>query len=467
MRLFHLLKNGLVILILTSSLLACGGEGETRPTIAKSPAETTQGKPSTDENPDGKAAIDPADIAALKKEVETDFIRIGLLLPLSGPAEETGTDLLDAASLALTESLDPRLRLIPFDTKGSAEGAIIAAEDALLRGVDVILGPLFAGSIKAIKPMLAEANVPLIGFSNDRSNAGNGTYLLSFSPDQEVSRIVSFARKQGHLKFAGLIPESRYGEEVLNSLSDHLRDSNASLQDVETYDQVPEKMFEPVKRLANYTQRNRAWQREVEALRDLGDDLSLELLEELEKKETLGEVGFDAVLIPEGGEMLLSLVPLLPFYEIDPSEIQFLGTGLWDDVLLIREPPLYGAWFAGADPLRVDAFMTKFRSTFNYAPARIATLAYDGMSLVATLARNPVHDKRFSPKEMEDPVGFMGVDGLFRFDENGTIERGLAVIEILPSGFSVISPAPTAFKLSLKQIAQNRVKQRTAQRAQP
>ncbi len=165
--------------------------------------------------------------------------------------------------------------------------------------------------------------------------------------------------------------------------------------------------------------------------------------------------------------MLRSLVPLLPFYEIDPNKIQFLGTGRWDDVSLIREPPLYGAWFAGADPLRVDAFMTKFQMIFDYEPTRIATLAYDGMSLVATLARNPIHKRRFTAKEMEDPVGFMGVDGLFRFHEDGTIERGLAVIEIQPSGFIVISPAPLTFKLTLKQIAQNRIKQRTARRGEP
>lgn len=462
MRLFHHVKNGLVILTLASSLLACGGEGETRPVASKAPPEIVQGKPADD-----TPKVDLEKLEALKKEIETDYVKVGLLLPLTGAAEDIGKAMLDAASLALTESLDPRLRLIPFDTKGTVEGALEAAEDALMRGVDVVLGPLFASSIKTIKPLLIEAKVPLIGFSNDRDNAGDGTYLLSFSPDQEVARIISFAKSQGINKFAGLIPESRYGNEVLNSLSDHLRNSDASLQDLETYEQVPEKMFEPVKRLANYNQRNQAWQREVAALQALGDDLSLELLKELEKKETLGEVGFEAVLIPEGGEMLKSLVPLLPFYEIDPNKIQFLGTGRWDDVLLIREPPLYGAWFASADPLRVDAFMTKFQTVFKYEPTRIATLAYDGMSLVATLARNPVHHKRFSAKEIEDPVGFMGVDGLFRFHENGTIERGLAVIEIQPSGFTVISPAPSAFRLTLKQIAQNRIKQRTARRGEP
>ena len=39
----------------------------------------------------------------------------------------------------------------------------------------------------------------------------------------------------------------------------------------------------------------------------------------------------------------------LPFYDIDTSKIQLLGTGRWDDPKVRLEPTLIGGWFAGAD----------------------------------------------------------------------------------------------------------------------
>ena len=45
-----------------------------------------------------------------------------------------------------------------------------------------------------------------------------------------------------------------------------------------------------------------------------------------------------------------------------------------------------------------------------------------------------------------DPNGFSGVDGIFRFNADGTSERGLAVLEVRPGGFDVVNPAPTTFQ---------------------
>jgi len=45
-----------------------------------------------------------------------------------------------------------------------------------------------------------------------------------------------------------------------------------------------------------------------------------------------------------------------------------------------------------------------------------------------------------------DPNGFSGVDGIFRFNTDGTSERGLAILEVQPDGFHVVSPAPKTFQ---------------------
>ena len=42
-------------------------------------------------------------------------------------------------------------------------------------------------------------------------------------------------------------------------------------------------------------------------------------------------------------------------------------------------------------------------------------------------------------------TGFQGSNGLFRFRENGLIERGLAILQMGPGGPDVIQQAPTSF----------------------
>ncbi len=104
-----------------------------------------------------------------------------------------------------------------------------------------------------------------------------------------------------------------------------------------------------------------------------------------------------------------------------------------------------GGWFAAPEPDADAAFNAKFRDTFGTAPPQLATLAYDAVSLVALLSSGvPYH--RFTLAALTDPNGFAGVDGIFRFYPNGSLERGLAVLAVSPGGFTVVDPAPTTFQ---------------------
>jgi len=373
-------------------------------------------------------------------------IEIGLLLPLSGEARGVGAALRDAAALALFDANDPRLALIPFDTRGTPEGARAAAEKAIAEGVRVVLGPLLADSVDAAAPTLREAGIPLIGFSNDRRVAQPGVYLMGFMPGQEVQRIVRYAVRAGHERFAALIPVNAYGERVFSAFGPAALEAGGEIVSLNRYEANPDRLAEPVRRLARYDERRAAYEAEIAFLEGLGDDLSMEILETLENRETLRGPGFDAVLIAEGDPLVRTLAPLLPFYEVDPAEVQFLGTGLWDVPSLSREPPLRGAWFSAPDPDRPRAFLARFKRVYDREAPRLATLAYDGMALVARLARIPVKERRFTAAALRDPAGFKGIDGAFRFTDSGIAQRQLAIIAIRREGFEVIDPAPAGFQ---------------------
>lgn len=376
---------------------------------------------------------------------------VGVLVPLSGPYGQLGSALLEAAQLALFDMGARNITLVPRDTAGTPEGAAAAAALALKEDAAVLLGPVFAANIRAVTPIAHKEKVPVIGFSTDRAVAGDGIYILGFTPEAQIERIVTYAAARGLKKFAALIPDSAYGERVAAAFvqtveSQAIDGRETELVAIERYAEDTEGLAAPVKRLARYDTRRQALLDEREALAAFGeeDDMALELLALIENTETLGDLDYEAVLIPAGGAMLRSLAPLLPYYEIDPALIRFLGTGLWDDPELRREPALLGAWFAGPAPDAARIFAGHFQKVYGRVPPRLASLAYDAVALTV----NQIHRAPrapFSKSALTSGKGFVGIDGLFRLDESGAAERALAIIEITQSGLTPIQPPPKRF----------------------
>lgn len=388
------------------------------------------------------APVDPGGYLRPPHMGERTPVRIALLLPLSAPeknARDIAQGMFDAAQLALFDIGNPDLLLIPKDTAGRADMATQAADEAIREGAQLILGPLFAPSVGAVAPRARARNVPVIAFSSDRSVAGDGVYLLSFLPDQDVERIIDFAVLQNILVFAAMIPEGDYGAQVSAAFQRAVGARGADIFAIETYPPVAELMFDPARRLALYDER----QYQLKVGPD-AEELSEGDASAPSTPDELPDVPYDAVFLPDGGTQLKSVAPLLPYFDVDPRKVRFLGTGLWDDAALGREPSLVGGWFAAPAPDAQAAFAGRFQRTFGMTPPRLASLAYDAMALTAALATVPGSAK-FSDAALTSPDGFAGVDGIFRFLPDGTNERGLAVMEMRPSGPKVIDPAPTSF----------------------
>lgn len=372
-------------------------------------------------------------------------IKVALLLPLSGADAALGQALLDAAQMALFDVGDDRLMILPRDTAGTPEGAVAAVEAVLSEGAELILGPLFAASVRAVAPLARAGNVPIVAFSTDRSVAGGGVFLMGFTPDQQVERVVAYAARQGLTRFAALAPATPYGTAVVDALNRAAALHGGDVVQVERYDPEVGDVSETVRRLADYERRRAALERQRGLLAARGDDVSKTALRRLERLDTIGDLGFDAVMLPEGGNRLRAVAPLLPFYDIDTGKVRLLGTGLWDEPGLGAEPALVGGWFASTPPDSAAAFQERFRAFYGRTPPRISSLAYDAVALAAALAGDPP-ETRFGTDAITAPSGFAGFDGIFRFASDGVAERGLAVIEIEPTGLRVIDPAPQSFE---------------------
>lgn len=370
--------------------------------------------------------------------------RVALLLPLSGPNRALGEAMLNAAQLALYDIADDRLMLLPYDTGGSPRGAIRVARQAVYDGVGLILGPVFAAAARQVAPIARGAGLNVISFSNDRSIAGDNVYVMGFLPDDQVASVVDFALRQGLARFAALVPSTPYGDTVVATLQRMLAQWGGELSRVTFYQPTDEDIAPTVRELADYDNRAKALEEQRQVLEEMTDPISQQALKHLEGLETIGDVGFDAVLLSEGGDRLKAIAPLLPYYDIDPSVVRFLGTAQWDDPDLGQEPALLGGWFA-APPVDTRAdFMRRYREVFGHQPMRLVTLAYDATALAAVLARAE-GGPDFGTASLTVSRGFAGIDGIFRFLPDGVIQRGLAIMQVHKDGPRVIREAPQYF----------------------
>ena len=359
---------------------------------------------------------------------------VAILLPLSGRYAGLGELMLDAAQLALFDVADESFLLRPYDTSGTSAGAEHAAEAAIQEGAAMVLGPVFNATAAAAAPAARERGINVVAFSNDRSVAGNGVFLMGFMPEQQIERAVAFARTQGISRFAALVPETDYGAAIVEALRAAAVRNEGRVVRVEYYPPDGTEIELQVRRLARYDERQAARRAHRLATKGRTDSEAA--------PAAAGRLDYDAVILPEGGPTLRSIASLLPYYDIDPNSIRFIGTYLWYEPGLGREPALVGGWYAGPAPAQKDAFRQRFEKSYGRAPPAIASIAYDAVALAAALAKKG----DFSAQAILSPNGFAGIDGIFRFNRDGTAERGLAVIEVTSLGFRVVSSAPSTFQ---------------------
>ncbi len=347
----------------------------------------------------------PVDAPVTTPDVPTDGRHnIALLVPLSGPNASVGESIANAANMAVIDTGGTKLRLTTYDT---ATGAGAAAQRAISEGNKLILGPLLADDVREAAVVTRQAKVPLIAFSNDVSVAGNGAYLLGFTPAQSVARVVTYARSKGMNKFAALVPSGVYGQRAVTALTNTIENNGGSIVSVQTFERTPAALSQAVAKL---------------------------------NKDGVA----DAVLIADSSRSAIQAVPLLR--KGRNARTTILGTELWNtESGLFSSPVMNGALFASVSDTLYNSMATKYKTRFGKAPMRLSSLGYDAVLLATKVAGNWKPGTAFPLRALDDTGGFAGIDGPFRFNAYGVAERALEVQKVAPTGAIVVLPAPKTF----------------------
>jgi branched-chain amino acid transport system substrate-binding protein len=333
-------------------------------------------------------------------------VRVALLLPFSSQGGAgTAQAMRNAAEMAMSEFNGQELTVLVKDEGATPEAAAAATKAAIAEGAELIIGPLFSGSVAAAGPVAKAANRPMIAFSSDEGVAQSGVYLLSFAPQADVARVVNFAASKGKRRFAMLAPNDAYGNVTAQAFA-------AAVGNVDGAQLVFQERY--------------AAGGLAQAVTASASQLA----------------GADALFIPDRGGQLVAAAPALA-----ATRVQLLGTGQWADANVYAVPQLAGAWYAAPESASFAAFSKRYQEKFGSPPVRNATLAYDAVALANVLTRTQGAN-RFNASIFSSPSGFGGQDGVFRFRANGTSERALAIYQIGEGAAQVVAPAPRSFARS-------------------
>jgi len=345
-------------------------------------------------------------------------ITLALLVPETAQNEgsaKLARALVDAARLSVAEAGDPHLSLRVYDTGGTVARARGAAERAVAEGAAILLGPLFARNAKAVGAIAGPARLKVIAFSTDTSVAGDPIYVSGFTPETEAARILGYAAAQGRRRIAVFAPRTAYGAAALRGA----QEASGGLGPVI----VAERRYE----------------RSFVGIQDAAEGFATEAR----------AAGADALLLPASGSELQAVGSFMNYHALDPAEVQYLGLGQWQSPATFQEVALKGGWFPAPDPVLRAAFSERFAMRYGAPPPILAALGYDAVQVAAQLVEAARADGRpepFAAAALTRPQGFSGALGPLRFRRDGTVERGLAVLEVGRRSFDLRDPAPRAFR---------------------
>ncbi len=370
-------------------------------------------------------------------------IKVGLLLPLSGTNSKIGKSLLKASQLSLAKTKNNNIKLFIKDTENKNKNIISSYYELINENVDIILGPLFSKNIELINPISADEKTIIITFSNNTEIKNKNTFISGITPENEIKEILNYAITNGNSRFGVILPNNLYGLRSKKLIENLLLENQGRLVKLVLYDPEKPNFYKIAKIIGNYDQRKFELEKKLMELKSMNTADSDRKYKILKNKDTLGELNFDSLYIgAENIEHVSMLASILPYYDVDPKKVMYIGNSLWSNNIALKEPALEKGIFPNINQIKYESFELEYQSTFQNKPHKISSLAYDLIGLISSLQKN---NQNINIHNLTNINGFVGSNGLFRFTSDGNIERSLSIFQIKNQKIREIKKADLKF----------------------
>ena len=345
-------------------------------------------------------------------------VKVALLLPYgSGDPgrDQIARSLENAARLAQGDVRDATIDLVVYPTAGTTGGGAAAASQAVAEGAKILVGPLFSTETAGAQPVAASAGLSVLSFSNNPSVAGSNVYILGTTFENTADRLVAYGLSRGMRSFGVVYPQGLEGETARDAVSAAVSQRGATLATSQSYSVS------------------------VEGIQAAAGPAAA----------ALNSAGANAVILTDGPTGGLAFISeALRGNGLSAAQAQFMGMQRWDvSAEALAVPSLQGGVFAAPDPALVAAFTGRYRTAYGESPHELAGVAYDGIAVVGALIAQARAQggSPFSTARITQPGGFAGVNGAFRFNSDGRVQRNLAIIEVRDGQAVVTERAARSF----------------------
>ena len=343
------------------------------------------------------------------KTFAEDKIRIGLVVPLSGEYSTIGDSIIKSTRLALNKINDEKFEIVPGDTKANPIDALKASKALYDQGIKIIIGPVFNESTKYLDEL---NNVTFISLTN--KIYGNPPNVISAGVNaiSQLQTIDKFRNLNEIQRTIFLIPKSDYRKEVEQAI----KKTKLKLKDKYFYDMDPTLLTSQIEKVTRYPERKQNLLNEIERIENSSLINKEKKLEELNKKDTLGGINFDSVIIADFGESLKSVATSLLYTDVSSKRISYITLNQWFDNSLLKENSLQPIYFPSINKENFELFKVEYNNAYKKKANQLSFLSYDLVGLVYFLIYSNNFDQ--DKKIFYEKNKFKGKIGIFEIDKN-------------------------------------------------
>ncbi len=338
-----------------------------------------------------------------------DKIKLGLLAPFSGEHSEIGKSIIQSIRMGVNKIDNSNLIIFPRDTKSSPQVTYKAVQDLYADGIRIFIGPVFNKNLKDLDKF---NDAIFLSLTNKILNNPKNIISTGINAKSQFDAIKKFLEIKELEKTLVLIPEKDFKDEIREGI---IR-SKIRAKKIFYYDANPTKLTKQIEKVTKYEIRKQNLKDEIKRIKTSDDPNKDRKIENLEKKDTLGKVGFDSIIIADFDESLKSVTTSLLYTDVSPKNISFISLNQWFDETLFKEKTSQPISFPSINIDKFKKFTKEYDQLYDSDPSQIAILSYDLIGLIyfSLLQNNfEVNSKLFLKKNK-----FKGVSGIFEISKN-------------------------------------------------
>ena len=344
-----------------------------------------------------------------ERAYSSEKIKIGLMVPLTGEYKSIGKSILNATKLAINKINNDNVLIVPKDTKGNPEITLKVAKELRDNDVKIVIGPLFYKNLI----YLDELNQMIfLTLSNKVLETPTNVISAGINAESQINTIKKFKKKFNLERTIFLIPDSDYKLEIENAI----KQTKLKLKDKFIYNTDPTKLTSQIENLTRYPQRKQNLLDEIKRIENSDDPNKEKKIENLMKKDTLGGINFDSVIIADFDESLKSVATSLLYTDISSKRINYIGLNQWFDKSLINEKSLHPFYFPSINRNNYEEYKKEYFDIFDEEPNQISFVSYDLVGLIYFLIYK--NDFIIDEKIFYQKNKFKGKIGIFEINKN-------------------------------------------------